>query len=139
MISGAGDRVREGCDYRDEQEEQRSERCAGGGRRRAPTVLSRIRQGGPDRRREPHEVEDRQAGKHRSDQNPRAIAAVERGECVGRRADLRLIAVDDVRDDEEDDELDAAVRHKRSQNAGVVYTLVDEVMAVVDALMIVSP
>ena len=27
------------------------------------------------------------------------------------------------------------VRHKRSQNAGVVYTLVDEVMAVVDALM----
>lgn len=28
-----------------------------------------------------------------------------------------------------------AVRHKRSQNAGVVYTLVDEVMAVVDALM----
>jgi hypothetical protein len=28
-----------------------------------------------------------------------------------------------------------AERHKRSQNAGVVYTLVDEVLAVVDALM----
>jgi hypothetical protein len=30
------------------------------------------------------------------------------------------------------------VRHKRSQNAGVLYTLVDEVMAVVDALMRIS-
>jgi hypothetical protein len=27
------------------------------------------------------------------------------------------------------------MRHKRSQNTGVVYTLVDEVVAVVDALM----
>jgi hypothetical protein len=33
-------------------------------------------------------------------QDPRAIAVVERVECVGRRADLRLIAVDDGRDDE---------------------------------------
>ena len=31
-----------------------------------------------------------------------------------------------------------AVRHKRSQNLPVVYTLVDEVMAVVDSLMRVS-
>jgi hypothetical protein len=31
-----------------------------------------------------------------------------------------------------------AARHNRSQNAGVVYTLVDEVMAVVDALMMIS-
>jgi hypothetical protein len=30
------------------------------------------------------------------------------------------------------------VRHKRSQNAGVVYTLVDDVMAVVDALIKIS-
>src|SRR5437899_2038553 len=29
-------------------------------------------------------------------------------------------------------------RHKRSQNAGVVYTLVDEVLAMVDALMTFS-
>jgi hypothetical protein len=29
-------------------------------------------------------------------------------------------------------------RHKRSQNAGVVYTLVDAVLAVVDALMRIS-
>src|SRR5260221_13361882 len=31
-----------------------------------------------------------------------------------------------------------AVRHRRSQNAGVVYALVDEVTAVVDALMRIS-
>ena len=53
-------------------------------------------------------VKDRQAGEHRSDQDPRAIAVVEPDECVCRRADLRLIAVDDVRDDEEDDEVDVA-------------------------------
>jgi hypothetical protein len=29
-------------------------------------------------------------------------------------------------------------RHKRSQNAGVVYTLVDKLVAVVDALMRIS-
>jgi hypothetical protein len=28
-----------------------------------------------------------------------------------------------------------AVRHKRSQNAGVVYTLLDDIMAVVDTLI----
>src|ERR1700722_7891911 len=31
-----------------------------------------------------------------------------------------------------------AERHKRSQNAGVVYTLVDEVLATLDALMRIS-
>jgi hypothetical protein len=30
------------------------------------------------------------------------------------------------------------VRHKRSQKAGVVYVLVDEMGAVVDALMMIS-
>src|SRR5437867_8762807 len=45
VISRAGDGVREGCDHRDEQEEKRSEGGTGGGRRPAPTVLSRIRQG----------------------------------------------------------------------------------------------
>jgi hypothetical protein len=30
------------------------------------------------------------------------------------------------------------MRHKRSQNTGVVYTLVDEVVAVVDVLMSIS-
>ena len=70
--------------------------------------MPRIRQGGPERRREPQEVEDPEPGEHRSDQDPRAVAAVERGECVGRRADVRLRAVDNVRDDEEDDEVDAA-------------------------------
>jgi hypothetical protein len=30
------------------------------------------------------------------------------------------------------------MRHKRSQNTGVVYPLVDEVIAVVDALMRIS-
>src|SRR5213595_3739811 len=108
LISGAGDRVREGCAYREEYEKQSADRCARGGRCRAPAVLPRIRQGGPERRREPHEVEDIQAGERRSDQDPRAMAAVERRECVGRCADLRLIAVDDVRDDDEDDEVDAA-------------------------------
>src|SRR5258708_851678 len=43
----AGDGVREGCDHRDEQEEKRSEGGTGGGRRPAPTILSRIRQGVP--------------------------------------------------------------------------------------------
>ena len=70
--------------------------------------MPRIRQGGPERRSEPQEVEDRQAEEHRSDQGMRAIAVVERGECVGRRADVRLVAVDDVTDDEEPDRLDAS-------------------------------
>src|SRR5712671_6115160 len=48
-----------------------------GCRRRAPTVLCRIRQGGPERPREPHQIEDGQAVKHRRDQNPHAIAVVE--------------------------------------------------------------
>jgi len=45
VISRAGDGVREGCDHRDKQEEKRSEGGTAGGRRPAPTVLSRIRQG----------------------------------------------------------------------------------------------
>jgi hypothetical protein len=45
VISRAGDRVREGCDHRDEQEEKRPEGGTGGRRSPAPTVLSRIRQG----------------------------------------------------------------------------------------------
>jgi len=67
VISRAGDGIREGCDHCDEQEEKRSEGGTGGGRRRAPTVLSRIRQGGPERPREPHEIEDSQAVKHGRD------------------------------------------------------------------------
>ena len=45
VMSRAGAGVREGCDHRDEQEEKRYEGGAGGGRRPAPTDLSRIRQG----------------------------------------------------------------------------------------------
>jgi hypothetical protein len=44
----------------------------------------------------------------RPDQDPRAITVVERDECVGRRADPRLTEVDEVRDDEKDDAVDAA-------------------------------
>src|SRR5438270_752820 len=51
---------------------------------------------------------NREAGEDGGDQDPRAMAVVKSHECVGRRADLRLIAVDDVGDDEEDDEVDAA-------------------------------
>src|SRR2546422_1004867 len=36
LISGAGDRVREARGHREEQEEQRSARCAGGGRGAVP-------------------------------------------------------------------------------------------------------
>src|SRR6266850_240773 len=107
VISRPGDGVREGCDHRDEQEEKRSEGGTGGGRRRAPTVLSRIRQGGPERPREPQEIEDSQAVKHGRDQNPHAIAVIEGCQCVGRCADLRLMAVDDVRDYETEEGLDA--------------------------------
>src|SRR5260370_28964175 len=60
----AGDGVRDGCDHRDEQEEKRSEGGTGGGRRRAPTVLSRIRQGGPERPRQPTENGDSPAIKY---------------------------------------------------------------------------
>jgi len=88
---------RRGLRHRQEEEQQPSEHCAGGGHGRAPAVMARIRQGGPDRRREPKEVEDHHAAEHRSDQDPCAIAVIERDQCVGRRADLRLIAVDDVR------------------------------------------
>ena len=54
-----------------------------------------IRQGGPERRREPQEVKYGHAG-HGGDQNPCAIADIKRDECVGRRMDMRLIAVDDL-------------------------------------------
>jgi len=64
----------------------------------APTVFSRIRQVVLERRGEPHEMEDSQAVEHGRDQNPHAIAVVEGCPCVGRCADLRLRAVDDVRD-----------------------------------------
>jgi hypothetical protein len=77
-------------------------------RRDSPTASPRIRQGGSERNRKPQEIEDRQAGNHRSDQDPRAIVVVERDECVGRSANLRLMAVDDVCDDEEDNEVDTA-------------------------------
>jgi hypothetical protein len=107
VISVAGDRVRQRCAHSDELEEKPSEHRAGGGRCRAPAVLSRICQGDPDRRREPQEVEDRQSEEHGCDQYARAIALVERGECVGRPADVRLRTVDDVRDDEAADRLDA--------------------------------
>jgi hypothetical protein len=40
---------------------------------------------------------------------------------VGRRADLRLIAVDEIRDDEEDDELDAARASQAFPKGGAVY------------------
>ena len=82
--------------HRDHEQEQRSDRGAGGGRGGAPTILPGIRQGRSERRREPHEVEDRHAGDDCSDQNPRAVADIERDESVRRRADMRLIAVDDL-------------------------------------------
>ncbi len=59
------------------------------------------------RPREPHEIEDRQAVKHDRDQNPHAITIVKRCQCVSRCSDLRLMAVDDVRDYEAEDGLDA--------------------------------
>jgi hypothetical protein len=40
------------------------------------------------------EVEDRHAGAHRSDQDPRAMAVVEGDARVGRSADPRLRAID---------------------------------------------
>jgi hypothetical protein len=70
--------------------------------------LSRIRHGGPERPGEPHKIEDSQAVKHDCDQNSRTIAAVESCQCVGRCADLRLMAVDDVRDYEAEEGLDAS-------------------------------
>src|SRR5207244_13067531 len=85
----------------------RSERCAGGDRRRAPTVLADLRQSGPERRREPHEVEQIETGEKRSDQDPGAIAVVERVERAGGRPDLGLVPINDGRDDEEGDVLDA--------------------------------
>ena len=106
VISSAGDRVREGCCYGDLQERQRSERAARSGSRGTPTLLPRIGQGCPERRCEPQEVEEVEASERRGEQDPRAITVVERDECFGRRADLRLIAVDQRRDDEEADELE---------------------------------
>src|SRR5262249_23213345 len=67
-----------------------------------------IRQGGPERRCEPQEVEEVEAGERRSNQDPQAIAVVERVQRVGGRANPRLISVYDRRNDEENDELQAA-------------------------------
>ncbi len=61
----------------------------------------------PERPLEPHGIEDSQAVKYGRDQNPHAIAVVEVCQCVGRCADLRLMVVDDVRDYEAEDGLDA--------------------------------
>jgi hypothetical protein len=61
----------------------------------------------PERRGEPHEVENIQARQRRRDQNPGAIAVVEPVERFGRRTDSRELSVDEAGDDEEDDELNA--------------------------------
>jgi len=66
-------------------------------------------------------VEDRHAGDHRSGQDPRAVAAVERGECVGRRADVRLRAVDEYAMMKKTTKLMPLMRHKRSQKRGCVH------------------
>ena len=105
--TGAADRVREGRADRHQHEEDAADRSAGGRRRRPPTALAGFDQRRPDRRREPHEVEDGEPEDHRSDQDPRTIAVVERDELVVRGADLRLRAVDEVRRDEEKDDVDA--------------------------------
>ena len=64
-------------------------------------------QRGPDRRREPEKVEYRHAAQYGGDQHVPAIDTVERRECVGGRAELRLRAVDDGRGHEKNDEADA--------------------------------
>jgi hypothetical protein len=87
VIAGAGDRVGEGCADGDLQEEHRSERSAGRGRRCAPPLLPCIRQGGPEGRSEPQEVEQVETGAHRRNQDPGAFAGVEGGEGVGWGAD----------------------------------------------------
>ena len=118
------------------EEEQPSDRRTGGGRRRTPAVLTRVGQCGPERRREPHEVEDRQTGEDRGDQDPRALAVVERDECVSRRTDSPAESRRRcTRRGSRRTNWMPPVRHKRSQNAEVVYTLLDDVMVVVDALM----
>ena len=65
-------------------------------------------------------VKDSQAVKHGRDQNLHAIAVAEGCQCVGRCADLWLMAVDHVRDYKQRTDWMPAVRHKRSQNAAVV-------------------
>lgn len=71
---------------------------------------------------EPKQVEDRHARDHRSDQDPRAIARIERNDRVRRSTGRRLIVVDDVCDDEEDDEIDAAHAPQAFPERGVVVT-----------------
>jgi hypothetical protein len=75
VISRAGDGVREGCDHRDEQEAKHSEGGTGGDRRPGATVPHLP--GRPERPLEPRGIEDSQAVKYGSDQNPHAIAVVE--------------------------------------------------------------
>jgi len=61
-----------------------------------------------------------------SDQDSRAIRRRRGDECVGRRTDLRLIAINEVRDNEEADGLDAGSAPQTFQNAGPAYTLAAE-------------
>src|SRR4029077_19432013 len=93
---------------RDVQEEEHAERRAGGGRRRAPAVLSCIGERGPHPRGEPQRVEEIQAGEESGDQDARAAIAVERRELLGRCSYAGLVAVDDITDDEKASELQAA-------------------------------
>jgi len=86
-----------------------------------------------ERRREPQEVEDRRPGDHRTIRIRVRWPSFRTRRVVGRRSDLRLRAVEDVRDDAKATKLMPLMRHKRSQNP-----LVDEAMAVVDALMRIS-
>src|SRR5262249_42845885 len=97
---------------RGRQEEEGAERGAGGGRGVAPPALSGIAQRAAEGCAEPKQVQNRQAQEDRGDQDPRAIAVVERAELVGRRADFRLIAINDPGDDEENGKLDAGTAPK---------------------------
>ena len=75
-----------------------------------------ICQGGLERRREPREIENCQAEEHRSDQDPFTISVVKGDESVGCGADPRLIAVNEVSEDEAGDRLDTTCAPKSFPN-----------------------
>ena len=106
--AGAGDRVRERRFSVKSTNKNGAQGRAGSGRRRPPTALPSITQHAGERRCEPHQVQDVEREEGGANQNPGAIAVIERDELLCRRTHLRLTAVDDPPDDESHDEKDAA-------------------------------
>jgi hypothetical protein len=82
-----------------------------------PAGHAGIAQHARERRSEPEQFQEGKAEDHGGDQNPSTVTVEEREKLSGRRAELRLVTVNEERDDDQDDEKSASGR-LRLERAG---------------------